>query len=48
MKEKVINTIAIIVIIVVMVALIIPWPREFVKDFNGIKYQLGPDNKTYS
>ena len=31
-----------------MAALIIPWPREFIKDFNGVKYQLGPDNKTYS
>lgn len=48
MKEKVINTIVILVIIVVMAALIIPWPRGFVKDFNGVKYQLGPDNKTYS
>ncbi len=48
MKGNVINTIVIVVIIVVMAALIIPWPREFVKDFTGIKYQLGPDNKTHS
>ena len=48
MKEKVVNTIIIIVIIVVMAALIIPWSREFVKTFTGIKYQLGSDNKTYS
>ena len=47
MKGKVINTIVIVLIIVVMAALIIPWPREFVKDFNGVQYQLGPDNKDY-
>ena len=48
MKGKVVNTIVIIVIIIIMMALLIPWPREFIKDFNGIKYQLGTDNKTYS
>ena len=47
MKGKVINTIVIVIIIVVMAALIIPWPREFVKDFNGVQYQLDPDNKNY-
>ena len=48
MKGKVINTIVIVVIVVVMAALIIPWPRKFVREFTGIKYQLDPNKRTYS
>ncbi len=48
MKEKIINSLVVIIIIVVMAALLIPWPKEFIKDFSSIKYQLGPDNQMYS
>lgn len=48
MKEKVINSVVIIVLVIVMAALIIPWPRDFNVVFYGIKYQLGPDNQNYS
>lgn len=48
MKQKIINGIVILIIVVVMAALIIPWPKDFKREFNGIRYQLGPENKDYS
>lgn len=47
MKQKIINGIVITVIVVVMAALIFPWPKDFNKEFNGIKYQIGQDNQNY-
>ena len=48
MKQKIINGIVITIIVVVMAALLFPWPKDFNKEFIGIKYQLGQDNQSYS
>jgi hypothetical protein len=47
MKQKIVNSVVIIIIVAVMIALLFPWPKEFNREFTGVKYQIGVNGENY-